>query len=82
MKQKPFTFNPYVNYESFIDYSRYKVIYNECSLTLECPDCGARISNLKGFCCCVGVAGFSFCPYCGSDLRPGSDSGQTILGGF
>lgn len=82
MKQANYTFNPYLNYESVIDYSRYCVIYEDGSLSLECPDCFSRITSLHKFVNCVGLRGFDFCPYCGSDLRPGSDSGQFIFGGF
>lgn len=82
MKQPIFTFNPYVNYESVIDYSRYIVIYEDGSLALECPDCSSRITSLHKFVNCVGIRAFQFCPYCGSDLRPGTDFGQSVLGGF
>lgn len=42
---------------------------NECKM-LECPECLSRIIY-NSFTWAVGTQGFSFCPYCGSDMRKG-----------
>lgn len=36
---------------------------------LECPKCQCRVLA-KEYILSVGTKGFSFCPYCGEDLRP------------
>lgn len=38
------------------------------SKMLECPECGCRI-QYNAFTYAVGTQGFSFCPYCGADVR-------------
>lgn len=35
---------------------------------LECPKCGCRV-GAKAYSYAVGNNGYSFCPYCGADLR-------------
>lgn len=40
---------------------------NDCEM-LECPECECRILA-NDFSCAVGNRGYSFCPYCGADLR-------------
>lgn len=39
---------------------------------LECPECKCRI-QYNAFTYAVGTRGFSFCPYCGTDVRKEDD---------
>ena len=44
-----------------------QAIDNGCKM-LECPECKCRI-QYNAFTYAVGTQGFSFCPYCGADVR-------------
>lgn len=64
------------NYTYLNQYNRYSEpelnkyisrIDNEC-IMLECPECKSRIIS-TAFSFAVGTKGYSFCPYCGSDMR-------------
>ena len=63
----------YLNsYESYSEPEPNKYISRidtEC-IMLECPECKSRIIA-TAFSYAVGTKGYSFCPYCGADLRKG-----------
>lgn len=46
-----------------------KAIDNGCKM-LRCPECKCQIQAYP-FSCAVGSKGYSFCPYCGSDMKKG-----------
>lgn len=48
-------------------------IDTEC-IMLECPECKSRIIA-NAFSYAVGSKGYSFCPYCGADMRKEPDNG-------
>ena len=48
-----------------------KRIDNDCQM-LECPECESRVLATD-YSFAVGNKGYSFCPYCGADLREETD---------
>lgn len=68
-----FNNNSYLNsYRSYSEPEPNKYISSidtEC-IMLECPECKSRIIS-TAFSFAVGTKGYSFCPYCGADMRKG-----------
>lgn len=54
--------------------SKYNTTVDNGSTMLECPECGCRI-QYNAFTYAVGSRGFSFCPYCGVDVRKETSDG-------
>lgn len=48
--------------------NKYNTTVDNGSTMLECPECKCRI-QYNAFTYAVGTQGFSFCPYCGADVR-------------
>lgn len=48
--------------------NKYNTTVDNGSPMLECPECKCRI-QYNAFTYAVGTQGFSFCPYCGKDVR-------------
>ena len=48
--------------------NKYNTTVDNGSTMLECPECKCRI-QYNAFTYAVGTQGFSFCPYCGADMR-------------
>lgn len=48
--------------------NKYNTTVDNGSTMLECPECKCRI-QYNAFTYAVGDLGFSFCPYCGTDVR-------------
>lgn len=48
--------------------NKYTLCIDNGAVMLECPSCKCRIIS-TAFSYAVGSEGYSFCPYCGTDLR-------------
>lgn len=55
--------------------SKYNTTVDNGSTMLECPECKCRI-QYNAFTYAVGTQGFSFCPYCGADVRKETSDGS------
>ena len=55
--------------------NKYNTTVDNGSTMLECPECKCRI-QYNAFTYAVGTLGFSFCPYCGADVREEMNNGS------
>ena len=64
-----------------LDLSRFKwEITEDCGdLMYTCPECGCRMVK-REYDIAVGYRGFSFCPYCGEDMRNEQITIEWLLG--